>query len=433
MSVETPDAEVDADAVSRRDAPTTRELLTEIAARDTDADVQLASRPVERRRSERRFVRWLLITIGALVIFLFAALWWLDPVSVTGRETRFSVVENGGVRQAKLDLMEALPAPPKVMVLGSSRSMKIDPKDITSITGGDSAFNGGVSGGTSKDIYLYARYADQLWGGEGGQFPHLVIGVINDVFRDAGTAGFDPRLRRFLPSADKERDPLEVTKALLQWKTLQSAARVTPKIVRRDGVDALLHPVQTKGALNADLAVEGTQQSNQKQNFTAEGFQLFDPVRSLKTPLAKRMDAQMRTYVANTYTNDPDYTGIDQTALVLMRRTIALANSRGDVPTIWITPYQPTAAEKYLPKEEYAARNKVFLDAMHKLHDDPSLDFNFVEKTSDIANYGGNPNHFYDGIHQFPSNTKLVMQYLNDQGLLKRRAPETTDKATAGK
>ncbi|MCW2949585.1 MAG: hypothetical protein JWN41_598 [Thermoleophilia bacterium] len=411
--------------VETTDVATTRELLAEIAARDTDADAQLEARPVERVRLERRFVTWLLAAILILVVIIFAVLWWLDPVSATGRQTRFSVVENGGVRQAKLDLMERLAAPPHVLVLGSSRSMKIDPKTIHDFTG-QTAFNGGVSGGTSKDIYLYARYADQLWGVDQHRFPHLVIGVVNDVFRDAGTAGFDPRLRRFLPSADRQRKPLQVVQALLEWKTLQSAARVTPKVVHRDGYGALVHPVQKSGALNADLAVTGKQQSNQAKNFSSRGFQLFNPVRSLKTPLARRMDVQMREYVKNTYTNDPTYTGIDQTALVLMRRTIALANQNGDVPTIWVTPYHPRAAAKYLPHPEYERRNKVFLDAMHRLQADPNLHFTFVEETSDIASYGGVASEFYDGIHQMPSNLTRVMRYLHDRGLLARQKPAST-------
>jgi hypothetical protein len=321
--------------------------------------------------------------------------------------------------------MEALPAPPKVLVLGSSRSMKIDPGEVERLTG-DSAFNGGVSGGTAKDIYLYTRYADQLWGGDNGAFPHLVIGVVNDVFRNDGTAAFDPRLRRFLPSADKNRDPLDISTALLQWKTVQSAAKVVPKVVRRDGLDALMHPVQTSGALSADLAVEGTQQSNKKRNFTPQGLQLFDPVRNMKVPLKKRIDVQMTEYAKRTYALDTEFTGVDPAALALFRRTITLANQRGDVPTIWVTPYQPSAV-KYLPADEYAKRNKVFLDAMHELEKDPSLDFHFEEDFVDIKAFGGKPGEFYDGIHMLPSNTARVLQELNRRGLLARAAAGTND------
>ena len=212
-------------------------------------------------------------------------------------------------------------------------------------------------------------------------------------------------------------------------KTLQSAARVTPKVVQRDGWGSLLHPVQKTGALRADLAVEGKQQSNQKKNFAADGLQLFNPVKSMKVPLKKRIDGQMRTYVANTYTNDPEFSGIDPAALVRMRRTIMLANQLGDVPTIWVTPYQPQAAATYLPADQYKARNEVFLDAMQELEDDPSLDFNFVRETEDLASFGGKPGDFYDGIHMLPANTQRVMAYLDSKGLLARAVPKTAETA----
>lgn len=174
---------------------TTRDLLADVASREPHTP-----RAVSLERAERRYVRWLLATLLLGCVTLIAVLWWLDPISVTGRQTRFSVVENGGVRQAKLDLMEELPAAPDVLVLGSSRSMKLDPAEIERVSG-STAFNGAVSGGTSRDMYLYARYAEQLWGGGGAgadQYPHLVIGVVNDVLRFSGTAVLDPRFRSAL-------------------------------------------------------------------------------------------------------------------------------------------------------------------------------------------------------------------------------------------
>jgi len=234
-------------------AASTRDLLAEVAIRDP----QLPAHPVLDRRAAG-FVRWLLVTLVLVLVAIYAAMWWLDPISVTGRQTRFSVVENGGVRQAKLDLMEALPAAPDVLVLGSSRSMKLDPEEIERASGGSTGFNGGVSGGTTQDIYLYARYADELWGGDKGTYPHLVIGVVDDVFRFTGTAAFDPRLKRYLPSAQRDNSQLEIAKELLQAKTVEAAARASRRVVRRDGFGALLHPTDRVGNIDASLANSGT-------------------------------------------------------------------------------------------------------------------------------------------------------------------------------
>lgn len=406
---------------------TTRDLLAEIASREP-----AEPRPAELERRERTFVRWLLGTIAVLVVLLLAGLWWLDPVSATGRQTRFSVVENGGVRQAKLDLMEELPAAPEILVLGSSRSMKLDPEVIEAVTG-KTAFNGGVSGGTSKDVYLYARYADQLWANDGDEteFPHLVIGVMNDVLRNDGTAAFDPRLRRFLPAAQRTPAFRETVKALLQWKTLQAARRSVPTVVRRDGVDTLLDPEGKSGAVTADLATEGAQRGNKKENFSARGMQEFPPVRNEKAPIAARVEAQMTEYVARSYTADAEYTGADAVGVEMLRRTIRLANDNGDVPTLWKTPFQPSAID-FLP-DSYEARNERFDEVIEELQDDEDLEFNYVD-FDDIAEFGGVASDFYDGIHMTEANTERIIRRLDELGLLTRSGTtdgDTTKKKTA--
>jgi hypothetical protein len=391
--------------------PTNRELLAEIGSREPHAD-----RPVELQRRERRFVRWLLVATFLACATLLASLWWLDPISVTGRQTRFSVVENGGVRQAKLDLMQELDAPPDVLVLGSSRSMKLDPAEIERVSGA-TAFNGAVSGGTTQDMYLYARYADELWGDE--QYPHLVLGVVHDVFRYTGTAALDPRLKRFLPRKDRERKPLEVADQLLQLKTVEAGARAVRRIVPRDGFSALLHPTEGVGRHDASLATTGKQKSNQRENLSPRGMQLFDPIGDYSKPLAARVETHMTTFVKNSYTADPDYTGMDDRGLDLLVRTIRLANSHGDVPTLWVTPFQPGAIQ-YLPKDEYARRDEKFRDTIRTLQRDKTLRFEFVD-FADIDAFEGDPDEFHDGIHMTPKNTAKVVAKLDELGLLAPR------------
>ncbi len=392
---------------------TTRDLLSEVASRQPHAD-----RIAERARSERRFVQWLLASVLLACVGLLAVLWWLDPISVTGRQTRFSVVENGGVRQAKLDLMEELQSAPDVLVLGSSRSMKLDPAEIERITGGATAFNGAVSGGTSQDMYLYARYAEQLWGGGGGtadEYPHLVIGVVNDVLRYTGTAALDPRLRRFLPRTEQERDPLEVTEQLLQLKTLEAAARATRRVVPRDGISALLDPTGGATEVDAGLTTTGKQKGNQRENLDERGMQLFDPGADYSKPLEQRVETQMTTFVQRSYEADAAYQGVDPRGLDLLRRTIELANKHGDVPTLWTTPFQPGALD-YLP-EAYQDRDRAFRAAIAELQADEDLEFTFVD-LDDLESFDGDPAAFHDGIHMTVANTARVIARLHRDGAL---------------
>lgn len=395
--------------------PPTRDLLAEIASREHNEP-----RPRELELRERSFVRWLLGTLLVVVIVLVAALWWIDPVSATGRQTRFSVVDNGGVRQAKLDLMEELPAPPQIMVLGSSRSMKLDPRTIEKLTG-QRAFNAGVSGGTTKDMYLYTRYAEQLWGNVdgGSRFPHLVIGVMNDVLRNHGTASFDPRLRRFLPSAQRQPGRLETLKALLQWKTIQAAWRSVPAVVRRDGMHTLADPTGKSGSITADLATVGNQRGNRRENFSALGMQEFPPVKRMEVPIRTRVENQMAEYIERSYVADAQYTGHDEVGVQMLRRTIRLANEHGDVPTLWKTPFHPRAL-KLLPKDLYRQRDDAFEQVIRGLKDDPDLRFEYVD-FDDLSSFGGSANDFYDGIHMTEKNTDRVLRALNERGLLAAR------------
>ena len=393
---------------------TTRTLLADVASREPH-DV----RPPDRHRADRRFVRWLLASILLACLGLLAILWWLDPISVTGRQTRFSVVENGGVRQAKLDLMEELTAAPDVLVLGSSRSMKLDPAEIDEVSGA-TAFNGAVSGGTSQDMYLYARYADKLWGGGGGsddEYPHLVIGVVNDVLRFTGTAAHDPRLKQFLPKEDRQRNPLETVEQLLQLKTVEAAARATRRVVPRDGMGALLDPTGGATEVDAGLATTGKQKGNQRENLDERGMQLFDPGADYSAPLAKRVETQMTNFVKRSYVADQAYQGVDPRGLDLLRRTIRLANEHGDVPTLWVTPFQPDALE-YLP-EAYQDRDRAFRAAIEELQADDDLEFTFVD-LDDLESFDGDPQAFHDGIHMTVANTARVIARLHRDGALVR-------------
>jgi hypothetical protein len=394
------------------EAARTRDLLAEIASREPHEP-----RPAVLERSERRFVRWMLLATLLACAALLGAMWWLDPISVTGRQTRFSVVENGGVRQAKLDLMEELPKAPDVLVLGSSRSMKLDPVEIKRISG-HSAFNAGVSGGTTQDMYLYAKYADHLWGqGPNAHYPHLVIGVVNDVLRFTGTAALDPRLKRYLPKQDRSRSKLQIAGALLQMKTVEGGVRGVHRVVKHDGLAALLHPEEQSSGDVALLATTGRQKGNQRENLSPRGMQLFNPGADYSKPLSSRVEVQMRTFVHNGFVADAAYTGVDPRGIDLLHRTIQLANSHGDVPTLWVTPYQPGAV-KYMPPAQYHARDRRFRAALEQLkRDDPKLRFTFVD-LADISSFGGDPNEFYDGIHMTPKNTAKVLAKLQQLGVL---------------
>src|SRR6478735_2382295 len=112
--------------------------------------------------SQRRFVAgFLAACLGALgIILAFNAV--IDPYALAGTGVVPTAVEPD--RSIKLDLLQHLQREPELLVMGSSRSRQAEPSYLQKLTG-LTGFNAGVTGGTSADEYVFARFAADL-------FPH---------------------------------------------------------------------------------------------------------------------------------------------------------------------------------------------------------------------------------------------------------------------
>ena len=60
-------------------------------------------------------------------------------------------------RDQKAAMLRALPAPPRVVILGSSRSKTLPPACVTALGGGP-AFNFAVNGAATQDLVAIGRY-----------------------------------------------------------------------------------------------------------------------------------------------------------------------------------------------------------------------------------------------------------------------------------
>ena len=87
----------------------------------------------------------LIFTLNALV----------DPFSLMGTGLLPPAIETD--RSIKLDLIEKLQTNPEVVVLGSSRSRQAEPAFIDKLTGLETGFNAGVTGGNASDAWVMIR------------------------------------------------------------------------------------------------------------------------------------------------------------------------------------------------------------------------------------------------------------------------------------
>lgn len=346
-------------------------------------------------RQHTRYLRRALVLLLMVVAATLAVNWYVDPTGVTGRDTRWRLVDNAEVRSQKVDLYEALDAQPEVVLLGSSRTMKFEPSVVEDLSG-HRAFNAAVSGGVPRDVLLFTRMlaAEQ----PGDAFPHLVWGLDFDAFRNKELRdglSTDPRLRRYVPARERFFESIARVGTLLEWQTTKSTLR------------ALRHG--PKGSDGADT-------ERPRRRFSPDGFQLW----SLRTPrdaaeLKAAVDRQIGNYVGYIFERDA-YDEIEDEPREEFEQVLRIANENGDVPTLFLGPWQPHAkqvlAEHGMPEREREVR-----EYLRELQEAGRLRFKLVDLT-DLDSFDGDPQGFYDGVHMTVENTRRMLGALHDAGAL---------------
>ena len=345
------------------------------------------------------FVRWLLGALAALLLVVGAVNWYVDATGVTGRDTRWRIAENAEVRSSKLDLYLATPAArrPQVVLLGSSRTMKFDPEDVTQLTG-KRAFNASVSGGTPHDAWLFVQFLLEHQGSK-ATFPHLVWGLDADAFRTKQLRdglSTDPRMLRFATPKERVQTVLATAVALTEWQTLSASLRA----VRAGGWDGI---ERQEGGASA-------------RSFSATGFQQWSlPYPRTESLRARAIRRQIAQYASFIFERD-GYVKVEDGPVADFASVVRAANARGDEPTIFLTPYHPLA-EKILAHWDIADRQRDVRRRLERLQREDGLHMHVID-LQHLAAFDGDPSGFYDGVHMTPANTRRVLERLASEGVL---------------
>jgi hypothetical protein len=319
-----------------------------------------------------------LLLVGAVVGFNA----YVDPYGTVGTGALPPVTWTD--RSLKVNLVEHLRVAPGVVVLGSSRAMKVQPSFITSRTR-LTAFNAAVSSGRPVDAWAFTNFIHARFPAAHSRYLWLLdIEAFRQWPVDPGLLN-TPQLAGFLSVGTRIGTRFGQLPLLFSWQTFWKS------------LQSVRHSAhQPAAALRTSIG--GTQ-------FAPDGFRVLDyHDRNLAKglSLAKELPATIRQGVA-TYRGD--YSRLDPTAESYFQRTLSFMNGLGATPVIVLTPMQPEMLARVASLGYDARYHDVlaYLRSLQGRYRFVLLDF------THLASFGGRAADFYDGYHMTVANTQRLV------------------------
>jgi hypothetical protein len=329
--------------------------------------------------SHRRFASGFLAGCLGVLAAVLAFNVLIDPFALAGTRIVPTAVEQD--RSLKLDLLQRLKQSPQILIMGSSRSRQAEPAFLQKLTG-LTGFNAGVTGGTSADEYVFARFAADL-------FPHQKRHYL--WFTDVGIAGGgvlpqlaqDPRARRYLHGGPSFG--LGDVKSYLSTDATQASWRVFTKCV--------LGPCHRYIRFRPDGSL--TNQSlhylpEHAESLHAAVSKLLGGMRAKPVTLA-----EARASIATPGRFD------------YFDRALAFMNRRGEVPVIVLNPIYPSVFAE--ARRQGFPWRRATLEKFTQLH--KRYRFVLVD-CEDVRKWGGTADDWSNATHVNRSNMRRMLRYI---------------------
>jgi hypothetical protein len=283
-------------------------------------------------------------------------------------------------RETKVKLMRQAPTPATLLILGSSRTMKIAPPAVAALTG-QPTFNASVDSALAEDYLALLAFAleDMKW-----PVHDVLLGLDLEAFHDHlapdGRTLTLPALRDHMPLGTQLEMLGEALRAALSFNQLGHSLHVLrltragfpPDSLSFDA-DGYLHEVAQEQALR-----DGT--------FKME----------LNLPL---------------YSNHlAGFGNLDQGRLATFDRMLALAARHGVRVRAFLTPMHPALIAHLERSTRFPALHRQLVEAMTaRASRTPGFSF---RDFADVRSFGGSDQFFFDGVHTRDENARLMARAL---------------------
>jgi hypothetical protein len=333
--------------------------------------------------SPRRFVVVLLATALGVLVTVFLVNVLVDPYGTVGTNLLASGVPRDP--STKAALIKGLTAPPHLVVLGSSRSLKVQPSYLHRLTGED-VFNAGVRDATPVEEYALVHFLHD-------RFPdariHWLWMLDVEAFRSdrVSPALLDATdLAPYVSQSDRLTARIHGVVDLLSWRALEDSLA---------SIRADKSPEVTPGARSKHIGPHIRHLIARSEGFTPDGYYTridYDWAKSTAKYEAMYGDGSLYTHLA----------GLSKTYL---ERTLRDMNAWGEAPVIVLSPMHPKL-ERELGPLGWSSRHADLVSYLRGL--ESTYRFRFLDFTS-IRSFGGDPAGFYDPVHMRTANLHRML------------------------
>lgn len=270
-------------------------------------------------------------------------------------------------RLVKTGLLPQLASAPQIVVLGSSRAMRVNPLRVQTRTG-HTAFNAAVTSGTLADAYCFIRLVRDTFPGSSQRYLWLL-----DVEQFRNT--------RLYPGILAQA---ELARYLPEWALTAVGAAVREARVTTH-----------QGARESLGTAAGVRYGNEAV-WSPDGFLIWnrwDYWLTKGRTLKKGLECSLRKY-RSVYPRR--FAALNTMPMRFAEETIRLMNEWGAEPVIVLTPYHPVL-RSMIDKRGAASRRREVTSFFRRLRAQ-GLRLRLIDMTS-VTRFHGWRSGFYDGTH----------------------------------